>query len=82
MIMNKRKYQECFIKTLQLDEDANLLELEYQGIKEWDSVGHLTLVTEIETVFNIELEVDDVIDFSSYQVGMTILEKYGIDFTS
>ena len=30
-------------------------------------------------VFDIEFEMDDIIDFSSYQKGFEILAKYGIE---
>jgi acyl carrier protein len=46
---------------------------------EWDSVGHMGLIAEIEEAFDIELEMDDVIDFSSYVKGKDILKKYNIE---
>jgi acyl carrier protein len=53
-------------------------QLHYQSIPEWDSVGHMTLIAEIEEKFNITIEIDDIIDFSSYNKGKEILMKYGI----
>ena len=37
------------------------------------------LIAEIEEAFDIELEMDDVIDFSSYEKGKGILKKYNIE---
>lgn len=54
--------------------------LKYQEIMEWDSVGHMALMASIEEAFNIEMEIDDIIDFSSYQKGKEILAKYKISF--
>lgn len=55
--------------------------LEYQSIREWDSVGHITLISELEDAFDIEIETEDVIDFSSYEKGKEILtNNYGIEF--
>ena len=36
------------------------------------------MIAELEDVFEIEFEMDDIIDFSSYKKGMEILEKYDI----
>ena len=40
--------------------------LKYNEIDEWDSIGHMTLISSLEEKFNISFETDDVIDFSSY----------------
>ena len=52
--------------------------LKYQDIMEWDSVGHMGLMASLEEAFKIEMEIDDIIDFSSYQKGKEILSKYNI----
>ena len=41
--------------------------LEYNEIPEWDSIGHMTLMSGLEESFGITLETDDIIDFSSYK---------------
>ena len=55
-------------------------QLEYQSIKAWDSVGHMALMAELEDLFDIVLEMDDVVDFGSYKSGVKTLEKYGVQF--
>ena len=55
-------------------------ELKYESIQEWDSIGHMTLMSGLEESFGITLETDDIIDFSSYKKGKEILEKYKIKF--
>lgn len=76
---NLEKYNEAFKSILNLTDDK-LAGLEYQGVKEWDSIGHMSLMSELEDTFEIELETDDIIDFSSYDKGKEILKKYGIEF--
>lgn len=76
---NLEKYNEAFVETFEIEE-SQLENLEYQGIAEWDSVGHMTLVAELEDRFNIEMDADDIIDFSSYEKGKEILAKYDIEF--
>lgn len=77
---NLEKYNKAFRDSFELD-DSQLSGLKYQGIDMWDSVGHMTLVANIEDAFDIMMETDDIIDLSSYEKGKEILsEKYGIAF--
>jgi len=72
-------YKNCFVETFGIQEDV-LPNLEYQGVIEWDSVGHMTLITVLEECFDIEMDIDDITEFSSFKVGMDILAKYGVKF--
>ena len=54
-------------------------DLKYNAIPEWDSIGHMALIADLEDTFEISLEMDDIIDFSSYEKGKDILKNYGID---
>lgn len=74
---NQDKYNAVFKETFGID-DSKMQGLKYQDIPEWDSVGHMGLVSALEETFNVEMEIDDIIDFSSYQKGKEILEKYKI----
>lgn len=77
---NLEKYNEVFCKTLEITEDK-LNGLQYQQIDMWDSVGHMSLVANLEDAFDIMMETDDIIDFSSYEKGKEILSaNYGIQF--
>ncbi|MEY8338970.1 acyl carrier protein [Lachnospiraceae bacterium 62-35] len=76
---NLEKYREAFKEALEIDEDKINESLEYQGVDSWDSVGHMELVSELEDTFDIAMETDDIIEFSSYKKGIEILKKYGIE---
>jgi len=77
---NLEKYNKAFCDTLQIAE-SDLKNLQYQGTELWDSVGHMTLMAELEDAFDIMMETDDIIDFSSYEKGMEILSKnYNVAF--
>ena len=77
---NKVKYDNAFIESFDIDQNAVVIEdLEYESIVEWDSVGHMGLIAEIEEAFGIELAMDDVIDFSSYVKGKEILKRYSVE---
>lgn len=75
---NLEKYNAVFCETLNVKE-AQLADLKYQGVPEWDSVGHMTLVAAIEDAFDIMMEMDDIIDLSSYEKGKEILNKYDVE---
>ena len=78
--MNKAlndKYDQIFIKSFKIKKEK-LKTLKYQSVSQWDSVGHMSMIGSLEEAFNITLEMDDIIDFSSYTVGKKILRKYKI----
>lgn len=76
---NLLTYNSVFIESFGINQDQ-LIDLKYQDISEWDSVGHMGLMGSLEEAFKIEMEIDDIIDFSSYKKGMEILSKYNILF--
>ncbi|MCA3238986.1 MAG: acyl carrier protein [Curvibacter sp.] len=74
---NIEKYNAAFIETFRVSE-GDLPELKYQVVPAWDSVGHMQLMAALEEAFAIELDIDDIIDFSSYEKGKEILVKYQV----
>ena len=77
---NLEKYNSVFCEILEVSEDK-LSGLIYQGTNLWDSVGHMSLVATLEERFDIMMDTDDIIDFSSYEKGLEILkEKYDVKF--
>ncbi len=74
---NLDKYSKVFIKTFSIDK-SKLKKLKYQSITQWDSVGHMSMIGALEDVFKITLDMDDIIDFSSFEKGKKILKKYKI----
>lgn len=75
---NQEKYNEAFTSSLGID-GPRLAGLEYQSVDTWDSVGHIELVAALEEAFDIMLDTDDIIDLSSYEKGIEILKKYGVE---
>jgi acyl carrier protein len=76
---NRDKYTQCFVDSFCVDPAVINEGLEYNAIPEWDSIGHMALVSALEDAFSISLDIDDVVDFSSYSKGMEILQKYSVD---
>ena len=77
---NLEKYNKAFCDSFEITEDK-LEGLQYQQIELWDSVGHMTLVANLEDAFDIMMETDDIIDLSSYEKGKEILAShYNVEF--
>lgn len=77
---NLEKYNNAFCDSFQITEDK-LIGLEYQSVELWDSVGHMTLMAALEDAFDIMMETDDIVDFSSYEKGKELLsQKYDVSF--
>ena len=76
----KQKYQDIFIKSLSIDNKQFNDNIKYNEVPEWDSIGHMTLMSVLEEGFIITMETDDIVDFSSFKKGINILKKYKVDF--
>ena len=73
-----QKLVECFVQTFAIEREQITLDLAYQSIPQWDSVGHMALVAEIENTFNVTLDTDDIIEMSDVSKAVEILRKYGV----
>lgn len=47
-----------------------------ENIEAWDSLGHLHLIMNLEEVFNIRLNTEDVVIIDSVEKCIEILKKY------
>ena len=81
-VSNKEKYDDIFIECFGLAPDQLGDKLAYRSVQAWDSAGHMGMIAAIEEAFGIMLETDDIIEFSSYNVGIEILRKYGVDLST
>lgn len=77
---NLQKYNKVFVEVLNTTE-AHLNEtFTFRDVPQWDSVAHLTLITELEDTFDVMFESEDILHYGSYENGKKILGKYGVDF--
>ena len=80
MATNLEKYESAFVNAFNVDAET-AKNLKYQDIPAWDSVGHMTLIAELEDAFDITMETDDMLALSSFEVGKNILaQKYDVQF--
>jgi len=72
----EKKLTDAFVEALMIDKNLVTDTLKYNEIEEWDSVAHMSLISEIEDRFEIMLDTDDIIDMSSYAKAKEIVTKY------
>lgn len=75
---NLEKYRQCFCEVFSLKTDFDADTTEMGGTPDWDSVGHMELITALEDAFDIMFETEDILRFTSYVEGIEILKKYGV----
>ncbi|XMO86135.1 acyl carrier protein [Algibacter sp. AS12] len=78
--MNNKLLISVFKSTLEIGDDIVIEDLKYQGIPEWDSINHMYLISEIETIFDIEIDNDDVLEIKSFKEAQQVLIKHNIEF--
>jgi acyl carrier protein len=75
---NQDRYLNAFVSALEV-APGEVPALTYGESKSWDSVGHMALVAALEDAFDIMMEMNDIIDLSSFDKGKEILRKYAVE---
>ena len=73
-----KKLKTILAKVLLIDESKVSDEMSRKTVKEWDSMAHLMLVTEIETAFEVTLDDDDIMEIQTVADIKKTLQKHGI----
>jgi acyl carrier protein len=70
------KLKKIFIKIFKIKKKNCIFEkIKANNLNKWDSIGHINLVLEIEKEFKIKLTFDEIINSSSFEKIVEILEK-------
>jgi acyl carrier protein len=75
---SREKYNKVFMDCFAISEDQLNENFVYQSIPAWDSVGHMGMIADLEDTFDIMMDMDDIVDFESYTVGIEKLKNYDI----
>ncbi len=73
---------QCFVRALGLAADRVTEGLAYNAVREWDSVGHMALVAELEGTFDLMLDTDEILGLSSVAKAVELLHKHGVALAS
>ena len=80
--MNEARLKKAFENALKITVNEINNVIEFNSIKNWDSIGHMELIVSIEQEFDIIIDDDDVMDLTSFAKAKEILSSYGIDFSA
>lgn len=76
---NLEKLKGIFCDVFSVDAAVLNENFDNKSVEGWDSVRQLSLTTSIEDTFDIMLDPEDILEFTSYEKAKTILAKYDIE---
>lgn len=76
---NLEKLNKIFCEVFSVDSSALNDTFNKDNIDGWDSVHQLSLTSSVEDEFDIMLDAEDILEFTSYNQVKTILAKYEIE---
>ena len=77
---NLQAYQHVFMEAFGVEPEVLNDTFTFQTIQEWDSMAHMSLISQLEETFDVFFETEDILNYGSYLNGMEILRRYGIEF--
>jgi acyl carrier protein len=75
---NLEKYNKIFVSVLGVDSSVLNDSFTFKAVPQWDSVAHLSLISELEDTFDVMFESEDILHYGSYENGKKILERMGV----
>ncbi len=76
---NIEKLNKIFREVFSVEESALNSKFDNKSIDGWDSVHQLSLTSAVEDEFDIMLDAEDILEFTSYENAKRILAKYEIE---
>lgn len=76
---NLEKLNKIFCEVFSVEELALNDQFDNSTVEGWDSVHQLSLTSSVEDEFDIMLDAEDILDFTSYENAKKVLAKYGIE---
>lgn len=76
---NREKLNKIFCEVFSVEESALTDQFNNCNVDGWDSVRQLSLTSSVEDEFDIMLDPEDILEFTSYENAKRILNKYEID---
>ncbi len=67
---------DAFRKAMRLDDSFSIEDpMSFDDIPGWDSVGHMNLITELESRFGIGLDMDEIVGLDSVGAVRAIVAR-------
>ena len=64
---NLEKYDEVFVEVFAVDKNALNENFNKENVESWDSIHQLNITANLEEVFDIMFEPEDIMAMTSYQ---------------
>ena len=75
---NLEKLNNIFCEVFSVDVSVLNAEFNKDNVDGWDSIHQLSLTSGVEDEFDIMLDGEDILSFTSYEIAKDILKKYGV----
>lgn len=75
---NLGKLNSIFCEVFSVEESALNSEFNKCNVEGWDSVRQLSLTSSVEDEFDIMLDAEDILEFTSYDNAKAVLAKYDV----
>jgi acyl carrier protein len=75
---NLEKMNSIFCEVFSVDAEVLNGQFDNQSVDSWDSIHQLTLTSAVEDTFDIMLDPEDIIMFTSYENVKEVLKKYEV----
>ena len=76
---NLEKLKNIFCEVFSVEPSSLNEDFDKDNIDGWDSVHQLSLTSSVEDEFDIMLDAEDILEFTSYEKVKSILAKYKIE---
>ena len=76
---NLEKLNNIFAEVFSVEVSALNSDFDKNSVDSWDSVHQLSLTSAVEDEFDIMLDAEDILGFTSYDNAIEILKKYEIE---
>lgn len=76
---NLDKLNNIFCEVFSVEASALNDEFDKNSVEGWDSVRQLSLTSSVEDEFDIMLDAEDILEFTSYENAKRVLTKYDIE---
>ena len=76
--MNENRLREIVAKVFLIDESEVNDKMSRKDVEEWDSMGHLMLISEVESAFEVFVADEDITRIKTIGDVKMVLRKLGV----
>lgn len=73
------KLEQVFRAVFELPADADVQNIRQIGFRKWDSLGHVLLISAIESEFGIQLGLATIVQLTSFESVQLYLTENAVD---